>query len=263
MKSTGHAIPGCRVRSRSRSCTRGGRRGPGPWRASSRRPGSWPPCPIPTSSRCMTSGRRRGSSTRSPSSSRATRSRRTCEKARCRCARRSSTPQQIAAGLAAAHDKGIVHRDLKPANVFITGDGRVKILDFGLAHWDDRAEDGDDLSTLDQHTTPGTVMGTLGYMSPEQARGQRADHRSDVFSFGAVLYEMISGQRAFVRDTQADSLSAILSSRPPGALATAPRRPAGARPGRPPVPGEEARRALPVGARPRLRSRGALRCRGE
>jgi len=124
---------------------------------------------------------------------------------------------QVAAGLAAAHDKGIIHRDLKPGNLFITSDGRVKILDFGLAHWSEAVEGEQELSTLDRQTTPGTVLGTLGYMSPEQARGQRADHRSDIFSFGAVLYEMLAGQKAFVRDTSADSLSAILSHDPPEA----------------------------------------------
>jgi serine/threonine-protein kinase len=123
---------------------------------------------------------------------------------------------QIAAGLAAAHEKGIIHRDIKPGNVFITTDGRVKILDFGLAYWrGETTGSSDDLSTLDQQTIPGTVLGTLGYISPEQARGQRVDHRSDIFSFGVVLYEMIAGQKAFVRETGADSLSAILNHDPP------------------------------------------------
>jgi eukaryotic-like serine/threonine-protein kinase len=126
--------------------------------------------------------------------------------------------RQIAAGLAAAHAKGVTHRDLKPDNLYITNDGRVKILDFGLAKV--AAVESDSDATVTGGTTPGIAMGTVGYMSPEQARGQVADHRSDIFSFGVVLYEMLSGQRAFHRDSTMDTLSAILKEDPP-ALADA------------------------------------------
>jgi eukaryotic-like serine/threonine-protein kinase len=125
----------------------------------------------------------------------------------------TNTAEQVARGLAAAHDKGIVHRDLKPENIFITRDGRVKILDFGLAKL--TAEEIPDAETVASQTEPGVVMGTMGYMSPEQVRGVRADHRSDLFSLGAVLYEMLSGKRAFHGDTFVDSASAILHSEPP------------------------------------------------
>jgi eukaryotic-like serine/threonine-protein kinase len=123
---------------------------------------------------------------------------------------------QLARGLAAAHEKGMVHRDLKPENVMITKDGRLKILDFGLAKLNPQTLEGP-LTQLPTSpgTQPGLVLGTVGYMSPEQVRGKVADHRSDIFAFGAILYEMITGSRAFRGETSADTLSAILQKDPP------------------------------------------------
>jgi serine/threonine protein kinase len=123
---------------------------------------------------------------------------------------------QIVKGLAAAHEKGIVHRDLKPANVFITKDGHVKILDFGIAKLaapKGRAE-LEGAPTVVDATEAGTTLGTVGYMSPEQLRGQPVDHRTDIFSFGCVLYEMLSGKRAFAGETAADTITAVLSKDP-------------------------------------------------
>jgi eukaryotic-like serine/threonine-protein kinase len=129
--------------------------------------------------------------------------------------------QQIAKGLAAAHEQGVVHRDLKPENLFVTKDGRVKILDFGLAKLKPQQFGqgvDSEAPTKKPLTNPGVILGTVGYMSPEQVRGQEADHRSDIFSFGVILYEMLAGQQAFQGESFAETLAAIVKEEPPDLL---------------------------------------------
>ena len=123
---------------------------------------------------------------------------------------------QIAKGLEAAHEKQIVHRDLKPENLFITGDGRMKILDFGIAKLTLPEQDADaSMASLPTQTKFGTLLGTVAYMSPEQLRGKPVDHRSDIFTFGSILYEMLTGKRAFSGQTEAETIGAVLKEDPP------------------------------------------------
>jgi serine/threonine protein kinase len=130
--------------------------------------------------------------------------------------------QQIASGLAAAHANDIIHRDLKPENIFISTDGRVKILDFGLAKLRPQSaiDAASDAQTQRVSTAPGTVLGTVGYMSPEQVRGHEVDHRSDIFSFGVILYEMLKGRRTFTGESAIEILNAILKDEPEDLTAT-------------------------------------------
>ena len=171
---------------------------------------------------------------------------------------------QIARGLAAAHAKGLIHRDLKPENIFLLTDGQVKILDFGLARQTMSAGAGSGASeTVAAMTDPGTVMGTVGYMAPEQVRGGAVDARTDLFAFGAVLYEMLSGQRAFQRDTAAETMTAILREDPPELSTSKTDLVSGARSDRPPLPRKESGRAIPDRARCGVRARGIFRHVGE
>src|SRR5215204_6044552 len=128
--------------------------------------------------------------------------------------RAAAYAQQIARGIAAAHDRGIVHWDLKPENVMIGRDDQIKILDFGLAKPTESSV-GDETRALSVQTNAGTVLGTFAYMAPEQVRGLGIDHRADIFALGAVLYEMLSGERAFKAETAADTMTAVLTREPP------------------------------------------------
>ena len=148
----------------------------------------------------------------------------------------------IARGLAAAHEKGLVHRDLKPDNVFLTSDGQVKLLDFGLARYAAEASEVPRDASGDDRA--GTVMGTVGYMAPEQVRGEVVDARADLFALGAVLYEMLAGERAFRRETSAETMTAILNEDPPELLTGAGHQ-SGTRSHRPSLSRKASRRTVP------------------
>jgi len=134
---------------------------------------------------------------------------------------------QIAHGLAAPHEKGVVHRDLKPENVFLTNHGRVKILDFGLAKITEAKDSSGSEPTVARGTESGTVMGTVGYMSPEQVRGKNVDHRSDIFAFGTIVYELVTGKQTFHKPTSAETMTAILNEEPTSISQLAPTTPPG------------------------------------
>jgi serine/threonine protein kinase len=163
--------------------------------------------------------------------------------------------RQIAEGLAAAHDAGVVHRDVKPDNIFMTAEGRVKILDFGIAKLTLAGETGA-VPGARTDTVPGAVIGSAGYMSPEQVRGEAVDERSDIFNVGTILYEMLTGRAAFRRDTRGDDGggSEGRTDRQPARVGAA-----RARADCVALPREGARRTVPVRSRSRVRARGPLR----